>query len=113
MRVPAVEGAIGTGRLGNRLWYAKFQIAIDHKLSWNVVQALGHVLNYISIEERLPTIFMPVSPPPYLNGGPNAYLSWVIETTEPGFSPADCVRWLEERLPQPVDDPRAWMAYVR
>jgi hypothetical protein len=33
-----------------------------------VVQELGHVLNYVSVTEPLPTVFKPVSPPPYMNG---------------------------------------------
>jgi hypothetical protein len=49
----------------------KFAIDIEHPLAWSVVQELGHVLNYVSLEERLPTVFMPVSPPPYMNGGPD------------------------------------------
>jgi hypothetical protein len=66
----------------------KLTIDIGHPLAWHVVQELGHVLNYLSTTERLPTTFKPVSPPPYLNGGPRAFLSWVIECADPGFAPA-------------------------
>ena len=29
------------------------------------------------LNERLPTVFMPVSPPPYANGPAREFLSWV------------------------------------
>lgn len=72
------------------------------------MQELGHVLNYISLDERLPTVLMPVSPPPYANGGPKDFLSWVIESKNIEFSPIQCAEWLEGRLPQPVKDPEQW-----
>ena len=72
------------------------------------MQELGHVLNYLSLEERLPTVFKPVSPPPYLNGGPDQFLSWVVEGDGKRFSAADCAEWLEGRLPRPVDDLSQW-----
>ena len=43
-------------------------------------------------EERLPTIFMPVSPPPYANGPAREFLSWVIESRDPEFTPEVCVQ---------------------
>jgi hypothetical protein len=107
VKVPAIEGAIGDGLMQDA-WWVKFSIDIQHPLAWNVVQELGHVLNYVSLEERLPTVFKPVSPPPYLNGGPKDYLSWVIECSDPEFSPAKCAEWLEGHLPRPVDDPEQW-----
>ena len=106
-RVPAIEGTIATGG-EDGMWWAKFSIDVDHPLAWNVVQELGFVLNYISIEERLPTVFMPVSPPPYLNGGPREFLSWVIENTSPDMRPGTVMKWLEGRLPNPVDDLTQW-----
>ena len=105
-RVPSLS-ALATGVEGE-LWWAKFQIDIAHPLAWRTVQELGHVLNYMSLEDRLPTVFKPVSPPPYLNGGPQEFLSCVIEATSPDFSPDDCAEWLEGRLPDPVDDEKAW-----
>jgi hypothetical protein len=69
-RVPAVSGPIACGTFENGNWWVKFTIDLSHALAWCVVQEFGHVLNYLSLEERLPTVFMPVSPPPYLNGGP-------------------------------------------
>ncbi len=88
----------------------KFQIEIKHPLAWRVVQELGHILNYLSLSERRPTIFMPVSPTPYMNGGPEEFLSWVIETSEPAFTPDICAEWLLGRMPQPVDSPEGWDA---
>ena len=108
-RVPGIEGAIGSGFGDNgNGWWMKFRIDINHPLAWNVVQELGHVLNYLSIHERLPTDFKPVSPPPYLNGGPKDYLSWIIECPDNEFTPDICMEWLEGRLPRPVDDLSQW-----
>ena len=107
-RVPGIDAPFGSGRFDGGTWWIKFSIAIDHPLAWNVVQELGNVLNYLSITERLPTVFKPVSPPSYLNGGPREFLSWVIESTAPEFSPDECAKWLEGRLPQPVDELASW-----
>ncbi len=101
-------GPIGSGVGEENLWWVKFTIDIAHPLAWRVVQELGHVLNYMSINERLPTVFMPVSPPVYLNGGPSEFLSWVIESKDEDFKPTDCAEWLKGRLPRPVDDPERW-----
>lgn len=89
-------------------WWVKLSIELDHRLAWSVVQELGYVLNYMSIEERLPTLFMPVSPPPYLNGGPREFLSWVIESKFNYIDPSWIAEALEGRLPQPVDDQSQW-----
>jgi hypothetical protein len=107
-RVPAISGRIGTGTDEHGRWWVKFAIDIDHELAWRVVQEFGHVLNYVSLDERLPTVFKPVSPPPYLNGGPRDYLSWVIECHSFDFEPLRCAKWLEGRLPRPVDDLATW-----
>lgn len=107
LRVPAVRGPIGKGR-DNGCWWVKFALDVDHPLAWNVVQELGHVLNYVSLEERLPTVFKPVSPPPYMNGGPRDFLSWLIESTSSEFAPERCAEWLAGRLPRPVDDLSQW-----
>jgi hypothetical protein len=90
------------------MWWVKFAIDIDHELAWRVVQEFGHVLNYVSLDERLPTVFKPVSPPSYLNGGPRDFLAWVIECDSPEFLPYQCAEWLEGRLPRPVDDLATW-----
>lgn len=112
--VPAVRtndtpsSGIGRGSNDNG-WWVKFAIDIDHPLAWQVVQELGHVLNYVSIDEQLPTSFKPISPPPYMNGGPRDYLSWLIECPRDAMSPNTVAKWLEGRLPRPVEDERGWL----
>src|SRR5712691_1793111 len=91
-RVPAISGPIGTATDEDGIWWVKFAIDIDHELAWRVVQEFGHVLNYVSLDERLPTVFKPVSPPPYMNGGPDQFLSWVIESEDPGFDPGKAAK---------------------
>ena len=100
-RIPALDCRIGSGVEDDA-------IDIQHPLAWNVVQELSHVLNYLSLNERLPTVFMPVSPPPYMNGGPAEFLSWVIECKDKDFTPDDCATCLEGRLPRPVEDIEQW-----
>lgn len=108
-RVPGMElndtpcRGFGTG-LADGLWWVKFSLAIDHPLAWNVVQEFASVLNCLSVTEPLPTTFKPVSPPPYLNGGPHEFLSWVIECPEDTMEPGTVADWLEGRLPRPVEE---------
>ena len=112
-RIPAVAAndtpsqGFGSGE-GAGGWWVKFSIDIDHELAWEAVQELSHVLNYLSLEERLPTVFKPVSPPPYMNGGPEDFLSWVIEAPD-DMRPGTVAEWLEGRLPKPVEDEAAWL----
>jgi hypothetical protein len=107
-RVPSIQDPIGHGSDPEGGWWVKFHLDIRHPLAWQVVQEFAFVLNSISLEERLPTVFKPVSPPPYLNGGPDDYLSWVIEAETTDFRPGTCADWLEGRLPRPVDDETQW-----
>lgn len=106
--VPGISSSFGHGHEPDGQWWVKLSIDIDTPLAWHVVQELGHVLNYLSVNERLPTTFKPVSPPPYLNGGPREFLSWVIECTDKQFKPGTVAKWLEERLPKPVTDLEQW-----
>jgi len=106
-KVPAITD-LSTRKESDAYWWVKFRIDIKHPLAWNVVQELGHILNYISLEERLPTVFRPVSPPPYINGGPDQFLSWVIEATLPFVDAGQISDFLEESLPEPVEDEDAW-----
>ena len=112
-RVPAVQtndtrwGGFGSG-FEDTIWWVKLSLDLDHPLAWNVVQEFGHVLNYLSVNEPLPTLFKPVSPPPYLNGGPHDFLSWVIECPRDAMTPDIVAEWLESRLPNPVDDESQW-----
>lgn len=107
-KVPGINSGIGHGADDDGLWWVKFQIDIENEYAWQVVQELGCVVNYLSINERLPTIFYPVSPAPYLNGGPDDFLSWVIESKDKEFRPGTLKKWLEGRLPHPVDDLEQW-----
>ena len=107
-KVPAIVQPFGKGFEVSGGWWIKFTIDVDHPLAWHAVQELAHVLNYLSVNERLPTAFKPVSPPPYLNGGPRDFLSWVIECSDSTFKPGTVTKWLEGRLPQPVDDLSQW-----
>jgi hypothetical protein len=106
--VPGIDRTIGSGWFENRRWWVKLSIDIDHPLAWHVVQHLGHVLNYMSLNDRLPTVFMPVSSPPYLNGGPGQFLAWVIESKVADYEPDICAKWLDARLPKPVDELASW-----
>ena len=105
--LPAGRKSIGFGSADNGNWWVKFSLDTKHPLAWRHVQEIGHVLNYLSVDERLPSVFMPVSPPPDINGGVE-FLSWVIESTDPSFTPALCAEWLEGRLPRPIDDLEQW-----
>jgi hypothetical protein len=107
MSLPAGRDSIGCGVEDDGNWWVKFKLELEDPLAWRVVQEFGHVLNLLSVEERLPTVFKPVSPPPYLNGGVE-FLSWVIESEDSSFTPALCAEWLEGRLPSPVTDLDAW-----
>jgi len=107
-KVPSVKLPIGTGQDEGGGWWVKFSLDISHALAWHVVQEFGHVLNYLSVNERLPTVFKPVSPPPYMNGGPAEFLSWVIECSDEAMTPRKVKEWLEGRLPRPVDDLEQW-----
>lgn len=106
-KVPSVNKPIAFGD-EDGLWWIKFSLDTENRLAWSIVQEFGHVINYLSIDERLPTVFYPVSPPPYMNGGPYDYLSWVIETKDKEFKPSTLMKWLEGRLPSPVEDLEQW-----
>lgn len=59
-------------------WWIQFAVDIAHPLSWRVVQEFAFVINHLSLGEKLPAVFFPISSPPYLNGGPEEYLYWII-----------------------------------
>lgn len=109
-KVPCIqaERIIASGDDGAHSWWFKFSIDIHNPIAWQAVQELGHVLNYLSTHERLPTQFFPVSPPPYMNGLAKDFLAWVIQCNHPDFSPDVICDWLEARLPTPVDDLSQW-----
>ncbi|MGB4846859.1 MAG: hypothetical protein WBP41_03025 [Saprospiraceae bacterium] len=107
-KIPSVDGPVHADSEVDGMWSVKFHIDIHHDLAWQVVQEMGSVINNLSLTEKLPAVFYPVSPPPYLNGGPDEFLSWVIETKDKDFTPDALAKWLEGRLPNPVDDPDQW-----
>jgi hypothetical protein len=108
--VPAVEPPITWSYFddGDPGWWTKFQIRPDHPLAWRAVQEFAYVLNDLSMIERLPTRFFPKSPPPYLNGGPEDFLTWIIECEHPEFSPDDTAKYLEGYFPRPVYNLKRW-----
>ena len=106
-KVPSIKESISNG-IDENAWWLKFQVDIEHPLAWNVVQELGYVLNYLSLEERLPTVFKPISPAPYLNGGPEEFLSWIIQVESENFTPDDVRDWLKSRLPEPINNVKKW-----
>ena len=109
-QIPSVQqsGIVAHGTDGQQAWWFKLNIDIEHPLAWQTVQELGHVLNYLSTNERLPTQFFPVSPPPYMNGEAKDFLAWVIQCNHADFSPDVVCDWLEARLPNPVYDENQW-----
>lgn len=89
-RVPGIDPRMGQATEGDR-WWVKLVIDVRHPLAWRVVQELAHVLNYLSVEERLPAVFKPVSPPPYMNGGPKSTCPGSSSRSLPS-SPRPCAR---------------------
>ena len=109
-KIPAMSASpMHWGRGGDSTWYVGFALDLAHPLAWSAVQELAYVVNGLSVTEALPTTFMPVAPPPYLNGPASEFLSWRIQSSDAGFSPDDLLGWLEGRLPQPVEDVAKWM----
>ena len=106
--LPAGRQSIGCGQFEDGNWWVKFSLDLSHPLAWRHVQELGHVLNYLSPDNRLPMAFIPVSPPPYMNGGVD-FLSWVLESRLPTFTPQACAQVLEDHLPSPVEDLEEWL----
>ncbi|WP_340201502.1 hypothetical protein [Ascidiimonas sp. W6] len=109
IRIPAIRSSIGKGSNKEGYWWVKFEIDLGHKYAWNVVQELAHIMNYPSTNEKPPILFYPSSPAPYLNGGPEAYLFWVIESKEISFKPEILKKLLEEKMPNPVDNLNQWI----
>lgn len=107
-QIPSLK-VISSETTADAYWWVKLNIDISHHLSWHVVQELGFVLNYISLQEPMPTVFKPVSPPPYMNpGGPSVFLSWVIEPTYNYIDPHWVAQVIEGRLPRPVSNEDEW-----
>lgn len=109
LKIPSIKDTSISEDTGSVYWWVKFRLDIESKIAWQVIQELGHVLNYLSIDERLPVKFYPVSPPPYMNGGPEDYLSWIIESDLPYLDPKYIMSHLEVKLPDPVGDINEWL----
>jgi hypothetical protein len=109
--LPGVKGPVAHNASDQWFWWVKFTIDTRHALAWHVIQRLGYVFNYYSIEQHFDTKFMPVSPPPDLNGGPRQYLSWVVEATLGFYDPGPSMEALRRELPQNVKSKAEWMRY--
>lgn len=105
--LPAVCAPVSSGTYENGFWWVKFNIDIQHPLSWRVVQVLAHTINYLSISERLSTVFYPLSPSPFAEGVSPKSMYWIIESTSQDFSPNELSAWLDSRLPDSNDE-AAW-----
>jgi len=104
--IPSINREIGFGE-EQGYWWLKLSVDISHELAWHVVHGLGHVINYLSEEKRLPTRFYPVAPS-LEYGGPEEFLAWVIEVEHPDFLPNNLSEWLRSRLPSPIEDYGRW-----
>jgi hypothetical protein len=107
-KIPCIE-FVATSKVGEPFWWLKFNIDINSKIAWSVVQELGHILNYLSSNDKLPTTFYPVSPPPYLNGGPKEFLSWVIEPVIPYVDSNNIYAYLVGRFPEDYNKEESWL----
>jgi len=107
-KIPCIN-SVAISNFDNPFWWLKFSIDINSKIAWNVVQELGHILNYLSPNDKLPTTFYPASPPPYMNGGPGEFLSWVIEPTIPFVDTNTIFDYLNGRLPEDFDKEENWL----
>jgi hypothetical protein len=106
--IPAIT-AVASSAPDAPYWWVKVRIDLNHRLAWRVVQELAWVCNQLSVEAPLPTVFKPLSPPPYLNGGPHDYLSWVLESTIPFLDAGYVADILEGHLPRPVQHAQEWL----
>lgn len=107
--IPGVEADDGPSRgmtteTGAGSWRVGFVIDVFHDLSWETVQEMAHALN----GQASGATFKPMSPAPDQNGGPDEFLSWVIEAGE-ALSPDTLADHLKATLPSPVEDERAWI----
>jgi len=83
-RVPAIETGDdpSTGFASEYAadgWWVRFTIDIDSEIAWETVQEMAHAMNDPANAERPGGAFSPISPAPAQSGGPEEFLSWVIE----------------------------------
>lgn len=112
-RIPAVETADNpsmemASEVSTDGWWVRFSIDIDSEIAWETVQEIAHALNDPASEGKPAAIFSPISPAPAQSGGPEEFLSWIIEAGA-DVDPASVAAWLESLLPSPVEDPDAWL----
>ena len=105
--IPAVCNPIKTGTYENGFWWVKFSVDINNPLAWNVVQVFAYAINYLSISERLSTVFYPIAQPPFNTENSKDCVEWIIESTSQDFLPNELSEWLEARLPDPAN-PEEW-----
>ena len=55
-KIPAVKSPIEAICYDDGSWWLKLKIDVHHKNSWHVVQELAHAINYLSEDEKLPTL---------------------------------------------------------
>jgi hypothetical protein len=63
----------------------------------------------LSVGEKLPTTFYLVSPPPYINGEPEEFLSWIIEPVIPYVDSNSIYAYSDGRLPENYDKEESWL----
>jgi hypothetical protein len=103
-KIPALDSPVLISE-EEKYWSIDFTIDLDHEIVWNVIQYFGYICNCGGKQGLL---FLPMSPPPYLNGGPYTHMSWSILCKNLDFSLADFLQILEEYLPVPLDDFEQW-----
>lgn len=103
-QLPAIGSPIASGVYETGFWWVKFSIDIQHDKSWEVIKMLAYTINYLSISERLSTVFFPVCPSSFSQENPEKNLTWIIESTSQDFVPDELAIWLENRLPNLGDD---------
>lgn len=110
-KLPGVHRSIGTSTPEEAFWWLKFSIDTEHPLAWHVIQRLGYVLNYYSLEYKFHVSFYPASPPPALNGGPREFLSWVIEARLRYVDPRPIHKALRQELPARLSSEAEWRLF--
>ena len=94
----------GMGRFEDGNWWIKFQIDIEDELAWDIVQLLAFVANGAALNDPFPTQFFPSAPPPENGGGPKELLAWVVESTDPKFTPDEFRDALSFYIPTERED---------
>lgn len=107
-KIPGIHNDIETGSDRENSWMVKFRIDPLHTLAWPVIQRLSCMNTVASANKGLPARFYPVSPVPGPNQAPDDLLHWVIEINDDTYGPGELQKWLEEKLPNPVEELAQW-----